>query len=159
MSKHLILYFSDLLEFLRNPLSGARAALPMVVAPEPMVGCLQASIGSNNANSKSSELALEFLADDSNFIETAPIVFDFPPADLMKLGWNFPSGARAALPMAVAPESILGCLQASVDSSPRAYSSGDDTSSLLIASLLSPLLTASLMTSYGKILRLLRDRT
>ena len=27
-------------------LSGARAALPMAVAPEPMFGCLQASIGS-----------------------------------------------------------------------------------------------------------------
>jgi hypothetical protein len=29
-------------------LSGARAVLPMAVAPEPMVGCLQASIGSRH---------------------------------------------------------------------------------------------------------------
>ena len=71
----------------------ARLALLMGVAPEAMVGCLLPGIGS--------KVSISYINDYKPFYN-----LKFIPLD----NFLFSSGARPALPMGVAPETMVGCL-------------------------------------------------
>ena len=126
----------------------------MAVAPEPMFGCLQASIGSS-IYSMSFEPALELFVVDSSLLRRRQC-FVLPSVNSVAFCFDFSIGSACSATDGSSPRVHTGLLAGECGLKPlnvlRVMTWIRD---LLTASLMFPLLMTSVMISYGKILRLL----